>query len=107
MQLAIPLDVHDLHYFVDLFTNVSKSATGKEQGKVVVNYDLNWELPTVLSKGFQGNYSAKEIVVINGQVIDAQITKSAQYVSQQWKLAMPLLDALDAAATKGVKKFST
>ncbi|MCJ1380521.1 hypothetical protein MMC17_003629 [Xylographa soralifera] len=48
--------------------------------------------------------ASKEIIVINGKAINAQITTCAEYVAQRWKLAFPLLDALDAAK-KGVQKF--
>ena len=103
-QLAIPLDVWNLHYYIGLFTGVSDPAMSNKSREVSMKYDLKWELPTVMDKVFKKSQSIKEVIVINGKAVDAQMTTCAEYVNQRWKLAIPLLDALDVSK-RGVQGF--
>jgi len=102
LSLAISPRVEDVGIFVDILANISKSA---ESEIVTVNYDIHWELQKVLQSEFNQTKSIKEVLVICGNAIDAQATTCAEYTNENWKLALPLLEALDQS-NWGVSKSS-
>jgi len=78
--------------FVKMITDISSTETCN---RVVVGYAISWELKTVLSRVFKEGQSIKEVVVLSGEAGDAQATTCKEYVTQNWKHALPLLDILD------------
>lgn len=78
--------------FVKMITDISSTETCN---RVVVGYAISWELETVLSRVFKEGQSVKEVLVLSGEAGDAQATTCKEYVTQNWKYALPLQDILD------------
>ena len=95
IDFAVRPEVRQVHEFVRMITSVASPAAHKGRRGIHVNYDVNWELQTVLERVFGKGQSIKEVAVISGEAANAQMTTCAEYVTQQWRLALPLLDVLD------------
>ncbi|MCJ1246908.1 hypothetical protein MMC30_004119 [Trapelia coarctata] len=115
--LALSLPGDEAQKLIRLIIRTISPAANIHELIWTVTYNITWELATVLEKvwsekrGFSeegdpgpgppekpsglDSKSIKEVLVINGNAFNAQVTTCEEYISEHWKSALPLLDALD------------